>query len=389
MDTATVEPELRRRFLSGMSQAACTVNVVTTDGPAGRAGVTVSAMSSVSADTPKPALLVCVHQLSATAAAILANGVFCVNVLRDDQSHISDVFAGRLKTESGDKFTCASWTTQTTGAPRVQDPLVSFDCTVLSSQPIGTHYIFLGAVEDIFESDGGSPLIYANRAYGTPSRLEASTSRQDEAPHGTLRLGAFHTFGPYLVPRLIARMADGDSPIDLRLLEGDQKQLLDALNAGEIDLALLYDFGLAQDIAVERLATLQPHVLLSADHPLARQPSLSLEEVASEPLILLDAPPSADYFLSLFRESGLTPNVRYRARSFEMVRGFVGHGLGYSLFTTKPASTMSYDGCALTTRPLRDETAASHLVLAYRPGAAPSAMAAAFAAECRTLFALS
>ena len=44
------ESELRQRFLSGMSHAACTVNVVTTDGPAGRAGVTVSAMSSVSAD---------------------------------------------------------------------------------------------------------------------------------------------------------------------------------------------------------------------------------------------------------------------------------------------------------------------------------------------------
>ena len=41
---------LRQRFLDGMSQAAATVNVVTTDGPAGRYGVTVSAMSSVSAE---------------------------------------------------------------------------------------------------------------------------------------------------------------------------------------------------------------------------------------------------------------------------------------------------------------------------------------------------
>ena len=42
------------RFLLGMSHAACTVNVVTTDGVAGRHGVTVSAMVSVSADTPQP-----------------------------------------------------------------------------------------------------------------------------------------------------------------------------------------------------------------------------------------------------------------------------------------------------------------------------------------------
>ena len=36
---------LRDSFLEGMSRAATTVNVVTTDGPGGRAGVTVSAIS--------------------------------------------------------------------------------------------------------------------------------------------------------------------------------------------------------------------------------------------------------------------------------------------------------------------------------------------------------
>ena len=85
---------IRTRFLEGMSHAACTVNIVTTDGAAGRAGVTVSAMASVSADSEWPTLLVCVHHLSPAAARIVENGVLCVNVLRDDQSYISDTFAG-------------------------------------------------------------------------------------------------------------------------------------------------------------------------------------------------------------------------------------------------------------------------------------------------------
>src|ERR1700677_5178056 len=80
---------LRQQFLLGMSHAACTVNVVTTDGIAGRHGVTVSAMVSVSADTPQPTLLVCIHHLSPVASAVLENGAFCVNVLREDQTHIS------------------------------------------------------------------------------------------------------------------------------------------------------------------------------------------------------------------------------------------------------------------------------------------------------------
>jgi flavin reductase len=74
---------LRDQFLASMGNAACTVSIVTTDGTAGRQGATVSAMSSVSADTPQPTLLVCINETSATVQAIKVNGVFCVNLLRD------------------------------------------------------------------------------------------------------------------------------------------------------------------------------------------------------------------------------------------------------------------------------------------------------------------
>ncbi len=163
---------LRQSFLEGMSQAACTVNIVTTDGPAGRYGVTVSAMSSVSADSTKPSLLVCVHHKSNAAEAIQRNGVFCVNVLRDDQADVSDTFAGRIKTADGDKFSSAQWVTQATGAPRIVDPLVAFDCRLAQSLRYGSHHVFFGEVEDMFVATGGHPLIYANRAYGRPARIE-------------------------------------------------------------------------------------------------------------------------------------------------------------------------------------------------------------------------
>ncbi len=270
-----------------MSHAACTVSVVTTDGPAGRAGVTVSVMTSVSADTPQPTLLACVHHRSAAAAAILANGVFCVNVLRDDQSYISEHFAGRTGIGAAERFARAAWTAQKTGAPRVVDPLVAFDCRLLSGERVGTHHVFVGAVEEIFVAHGGTPLIYANRAYGTPTRLDAGGLMAEASR--TLRLGAFHTFGPYIVPDVLERLARAGMAVDLRLLEGDHRRLVEALHAGEIELALLYDLGLDGGIARERLAALPPHVLLPDGHPLAAAGALGLAELAGEPLILLAA----------------------------------------------------------------------------------------------------
>lgn len=167
-------PTLRERFLAGMGSAACTVNIVTTDGEAGRHGVTVSAMASVSADGERPTLLVCVHHLSQAAAAILHNGVFCLNILRGDQSHISDTFAGRRKTTSGDKFDCTAWETTPSGVPRIADPLAAFDCRVLSAERVGTHYVFVGAVDHVFSTGEGIPLIYSNRAYGVPQPIAPS-----------------------------------------------------------------------------------------------------------------------------------------------------------------------------------------------------------------------
>src|SRR5262249_55108301 len=158
---------LRDSFLEGMSRAAATVNVVTTDGPGGRAGVTVSAMSSVSAD--RPALLVCVHQASPARQAIRTNGSFCVNVLRDDQTAISDRFAGRARSTDGDKFAGIEWRRLATGAPALDAALVAFDCTVMREMDWGPHTFFTADVVDIeLPDDGGLPLIYARRCYGTP-----------------------------------------------------------------------------------------------------------------------------------------------------------------------------------------------------------------------------
>jgi len=156
---------LRESFLQGMSRAAATVSVVTTDGPAGRAGVTVSAMTSVSADGEAPTLLACLHYKSSAAPLILQNGCFCINVLGDDQALISDVFARRAEAPGGDKFSIAQFVPMASGALRLLDPLVAFDCRLVSGERVGTHHVFIGAVTEVFVAEHGQPLLYGNRGY--------------------------------------------------------------------------------------------------------------------------------------------------------------------------------------------------------------------------------
>ncbi len=381
--------DLRNRFLAGMSQAAATVNIVTTDGKAGRSGVTVSAMSSVSADMEKPTLLVCVHHLAPAAAAILDNGVFCVNVLRDDQSYISDTFAGRFKEQVADKFDCTAWTTQVTGAPRVVDPLVAFDCRLMTHTRIGTHYVFFGEVMDIFAAERGSPLIYSNRAYGATTQIEraASIGAGAAAAASRLAVACFHTFGPFILPTLIEKLRAREDGSNLVLIEGDHRRVTESLLTGEAEVALVYDLGLGDNLVRETLTQLHPYVLLPEGHALAAHAELTPAELAAYPMVLLDAPPSRDYFLSIMRNAGIEPKVAFRSSRFEMVRSLVGHGLGYALLSTKPACGMTYDGRALTTRPLKGGSVeATRVVLAYRRGAKLSPAAEEFAWLCREFF---
>lgn len=314
---------IREAFLTGMSRAAQTVNVVTTDGPAGRAGVTVSAMASVSADATHPTLLVCIHHSTQAAPRIITNGTFCVNVLRDDQAQIADAFAGLLRDRLADRFDVASWAPMPLGSPRVVDPLVAFDCQVSQQTRIGTHHVFMGEVQSVFVAPRGKPLLYAHRAYGSPTPLETGTPRV-----AGLTLASLTGFGALVLPGLLT-----SEPVEV--IEGDQARVLAALHAGEVELAVLLDHDLPPDIAKTPLLNLYPHILLPPRHE-----SSNLSALQHLPLILLNTPPFAGLVRDLLRGAGVTPQTILRAHSVEMVRAMVAQGLGASmLFLPKPSAT--------------------------------------------------
>ena len=358
----------RDRFLEGMSRAAATVSIVTTDGPAGKAGVTVSSMSSVSADSERPSLLVCVHDASASAAAIAQNGRFCVNVLTDVQAKLSDVFAGRMGAD--DKFAHGNWTASPGGLPMLEGALVAYDCELKSDTLYGTHHIFIGEVDHTELAEAGIALVYANRSYGSTVPFGSSmASRRELAPdidHEVVSLGAYPTLAPFVVPRLLAAFSETHPNLEIRVREENQSQLVRDLTRGDIDVALTYDFELPEDLDRSAVAQLATYALLPANHPLAREPEISLAALASEPMILLDLQPSRGYFTGLFATLGLTPNIAYRTTSHEMVRAMVGNGLGYALLGTRAASAVSVDGRATTTVALSDNLPPSSVVVVTR-----------------------
>jgi flavin reductase (DIM6/NTAB) family NADH-FMN oxidoreductase RutF len=375
----------RQDFFNGMSQAASTVSVITTDGAYGKKGVTVSAMTSVSADPPS--LLVCVHHLSKACEILQKNGVMAVNVLRDDQAFISDTFAGRLPAPNDDAFAIAEWDSAVTGAPLLRGAMVNFDCEIVKYFQSGSHFIFIGEVRDIRHQQHGQALVYANRAYGRAVGLDDFVKTPELDPHKPLlKIACYTTLGAFFMPRLIAQYRALYPDGQLKLFEGVQSELYHGLESGQYDAALMYDLGEQRHVKKTRLAEIAPHVLLPALHPLAHQAAISLHDLATEPMVLLDAEPSRSYFLSLFESEGIEPKIALRSKSFETVRGMVGNWLGYSLLTTKPANNMSYDGSALVSIPIKEPVEPSCIAYCTHADKAESEQNRAFKALCERFF---
>lgn len=157
-------------FRNAMSSLTTAVSVVTTQGPSGVYGFTASAVCSVT-DTP-PTLLVCMNHTSRSHGHFVENKILTVNVLGTQHEQLSNTFASKLSVD--DRFKEGSWTQLATGAPVLEDALVSFDCEIEQIQQVGTHSIFICRVVAIKQSQQDESLVYFNRAYHQVGQVQFS-----------------------------------------------------------------------------------------------------------------------------------------------------------------------------------------------------------------------
>lgn len=159
-DTPALDPSL---FREGMSRVAGAVHIVTTDGPAGRAGLTATAVAPVT-DSPA-SLLVCVNTSGRSAQALLANRVFCVNTLSAEDRPLAEIFAGRTDLHGQDRFSSGQWDKLLTGSPVLTTGLVSFDCRLTEARVVATHHVILGEIVAVRMGGPSPALVYQGRVY--------------------------------------------------------------------------------------------------------------------------------------------------------------------------------------------------------------------------------
>lgn len=164
INASDMERLQRQQFIDAMSLAANGVTVVTTSNQGAHHGATVSAMCSVTADTPT--LLICLFRGSQIANQIDITRSFAVNLLNSEQQLIAQRFASRENEQ--DRFSQEGWSTLETGAPILNSSVAAFDCEVVEQLEQGSHCIYIAKVvaSSIHEqSQGKQALVYSQRGY--------------------------------------------------------------------------------------------------------------------------------------------------------------------------------------------------------------------------------
>ncbi|MFI6762867.1 flavin reductase family protein [Micromonospora sp. NPDC050417] len=136
------------------------VSVVTTLAPTGPAGMTASAVCSLSLDPPL--LLVCAANGARTLARLREHGRFAVNALAAGHTTLAHAFANP-EPQPGYRFTLAPYRI-VDAVPILADALTVFTCGVEQTHPGGDHTIVVGRILTV-SHHVGQPLLWHARDY--------------------------------------------------------------------------------------------------------------------------------------------------------------------------------------------------------------------------------
>jgi DNA-binding transcriptional LysR family regulator len=183
---------------------------------------------------------------------------------------------------------------------------------------------------------------------------------------GRLRMASFPTAGSTLMPLAIAKFRSAHPDVALTLAEGEPEEIAPRLRAGELDLALLFDFagetGRHDELELSPLLEDPLYLALPRKHPLAGKRELALAALGGEAWIQTSSSsPCAQHVVRCCHAAGLEPRVTFESDDYQTVQGLVAAGVGVALIPELALSVVRDDivvRAAAPAPPLRQVLAA-------------------------------
>jgi DNA-binding transcriptional LysR family regulator len=176
---------------------------------------------------------------------------------------------------------------------------------------------------------------------------------------GRLRMAAFESAAATIMPVAIARFTEQQPGVELSMSLHEPEEAVAALKAGEIDLAVTFGSGKAEDrggdgVTHHHLLEDPMYLVMAEEHPLARKRGVRLADLAGEPWIGGAPDCECNRLISAAcRPFGFEPRIAFETDDYAAVQGFVAAGVGVSLIAELGLRTIRDD---IVVRPLGRDT---------------------------------
>ena len=236
----------------------------------------------------------------------------------------------------------------------------------------------------------GKRLLLGSQAFlEEADMLYQSVQEEGESLTGNLVIGMYTPLAPFKAPVILQAFEAKYPQVKVSFHEGDQESLRQALLDGICELALMYDQGVGEEFSRRVVERVPPHILVPADHPRAATPQVpvSLRDFAEEPLILLDAKHTREYYLEMFSKIGVSPHIRHVVTGYATVRSFVARGHGYSILNQRLENDSTYAGGSVVGLEILEDLAPIEVSLVRPAGAKATRKSLAFEKVCIEMYA--
>ena len=201
---------------------------------------------------------------------------------------------------------------------------------------------------------GGQVLAHARRILAETENLKRYVDDYTHGQHGALVIATTHTQARYALPEAISRFRTRYPEVTLTLHQGMPDQFAEWLMRGDVDLAIATE-ALKDVSGIVALPCRQWHhaIVVPEGHPLLSAGVISLAELASYPLITYVRGVAGRIGMdAVFERQGLTPRIVLDALDADVVKTYVGLGMGVGIIAEH-----AFD-------PLRDPAAGLRLIQA-------------------------
>jgi DNA-binding transcriptional LysR family regulator len=195
-------------------------------------------------------------------------------------------------------------------------------------------------------AEGARFLQHARSIMAAVNAAERAPLTEGTALTGTIRIGLSYTVAGYFLPRHFTRFTRSHPRIKAELHELPRDALEGGLRDGSLDLAVMLVSNLQdrKQLAFETLLRSRRRLWLPVEHPLLNAETISLEDVAREPYVMLTIDEAGRTAARYWKPTGLKPNVVFRTSSVEAVRSMVADGMGVTILSDMVYRPWSLEG---------------------------------------------